>query len=57
MMYLPRFSGLTKPGLGPAAELLFGIAQKVTKKASPGPRLSPAVLATGGTKTNRPMAR
>ena len=24
-----------KPGLGPAAELLFGIAQKVTKKASP----------------------
>jgi hypothetical protein len=47
----------SKPGLGPAAELLFGIAQKVTKKASPGPRLFPPVLATGGTKTNRPMAR
>ena len=29
-----------KPGLGPAAELLFGIAQKVTKKASPEPRCS-----------------
>jgi len=28
----------SKPGLGPAAELLFGIAQKVTKKASPEPR-------------------
>jgi len=39
MMYSPRFSGLAKPGLGPAAELLFGIAQKVTKKASPTPRL------------------
>jgi len=57
MMYSPRFSGLAKPGLGPAAELLFGIAQKVTKKASPTPRLFPAVLATCGTRTNRPMAR
>ena len=46
-----------KPGLGPAAELLFGIAQKVTKKASPGTPLHPPVLATGGTRTNRPMAR
>ena len=33
-----RFFGPAKPGLGPAAELLFGIAQKVTKKASPEPR-------------------
>jgi hypothetical protein len=57
MMYSPRFCGLAKPGLGPAAELLFGIAQKVTKKASPTPRLFPAVLATCGTRTNRPMAR
>ena len=57
MMYSPRFSGLAKPGLGPAAELLFGIAQKVTKKASPTPRLFPPVLATGGTRTNRPTAR
>ncbi|GEM_PF-6413260 len=30
----------SKPGLGPAAELLFGIAQKVTKKASPESRFS-----------------
>ena len=30
-------SGTTKPGLGPAAELLFGIAQKVTKKLAPNP--------------------
>jgi len=57
MMYSPRFSGLAKPGLGPAAESLFGIAQKVTKKASPTPRLFPPVLATGGTRTNRPTAR
>ncbi len=43
--------------VSPNGELLFGIAQKVTKKASPGPRCSLVVLATGGTKTNRPMAR
>jgi len=40
--------------VSPHGELLFGIAQKVTKKASPEPRLFPAVLATGGTRTNRP---
>ncbi len=40
--------------VSPVGELLFGIAQKVTKKASPGPRFCLAVLASGGTRTNRP---
>jgi len=34
-------------------QLLFGIAQKVTKKASPYTPLLPAVLATGGTNRDR----
>ena len=34
------YSGATKPGLGPAADLLSGIAQKVGKEASPEPRCS-----------------
>jgi hypothetical protein len=40
----------------PFGELLLALP-KSNQKASPGPRLFPAVLATGGTKTNRPMAR
>ena len=48
----------TPPARSVAArgQLLFGIAQKVTKKASPYTPLHPAVLATGGTRTNRPDA-
>ena len=38
----------TKSGLGPTADLLFGIAQKVGKKASPCIPLLPPVLATCG---------
>ena len=38
----------TKSGLGPTADLLFGIAQKVGKKASPCTPLLPPALATGG---------
>ena len=42
--------------VSPFGESLFGIAQKVTKKASPYTPLHPVVLATGGTRTNHPHA-
>ena len=35
----------------------FCFAKKVTQKGDPNIRPDPPVLATGGTKTNRPMAR
>ncbi len=46
----------TKSGLGPTADLLFGIAQKVGKKASPCTPLLPPVLATGGMRQLRTLA-
>jgi hypothetical protein len=42
--------------VSPFGELLLALP-KSNQKASPEPRLFPAVLATGGTRTNRPMAR
>jgi hypothetical protein len=45
-----------KSGLGPTADLLFGIAQKVGKKASPCTPLLPPVLATGGMRQRRTLA-
>ncbi|MBP6528733.1 MAG: hypothetical protein KA260_01340 [Burkholderiales bacterium] len=45
------------PGLGPAAEVLLAVAQKYPKGCAPAARLFPAVLTTGGTRTDRPMAR
>ena len=46
----------TKSGLGPTADLLFGIAQKVGKKASPCTPLHPAVRTTGGMRQRHTKA-
>ncbi len=43
--------------LAARGQLPFCFAKKVTQKGDPKIRPDPAVLATGGTKTNRPMAR
>jgi len=46
-------AGASKPGLGPAAELLLALP-KSNQKASPWGPLLPPVLATAGRRRNRP---
>ena len=43
--------------LAARGQLPFCFAKKVTQKGDPDIRPDPAVLATRGTRTNRPMAR
>ena len=52
-MNLRLLAGASKPGLGPAAELLLALP-KSNQKASPWSPLIPPVLATAGRRRNRP---